>query len=156
MITVDKNTQAHWLQTGRMPLAGQYTPWLSKYWQKNEQIPAANIQGLSAQEQRYILQTIPSATSISWDATLGHKATLTLTSNATLSAIANPQAGSRFLLYIQQDTTGSHTLSFHTSYKFPGGTPPTLSATPNAIDIIEFEADSNNNLHLVNFIADSK
>jgi hypothetical protein len=160
MITVDNDTQAHWLQTGRVPLAGQFVAWLSKYWQKGEKIPADDIEGLgtslSSLTRAFTMQPLTYASTVAWDAALGHKATLTLGGNATLGGITNAGAGSRFTLYITQDSTGSRTLSYDSNFKFPGSIPPTLTATARAVDILEFEADSATTIRLVNFIANSK
>ena len=42
------------------------------------------------------------------------------------------------LYLLVQDGTGSRTLSFHSDYKFAGGTAPTLSTAANAIDRLDY------------------
>lgn len=51
----------------------------------------------------------------------------------------NNQAG---LIYIVQDATGGRTLAYGTAWKFEGGTPPVLTTTPNAVDVLQYQVRS--------------
>lgn len=71
----------------------------------------------------------------------GNVASATLTGNVTFSAFNGATAGAAcsFGLYLTQDGTGSRTVTWPTSVKWAGGTPPTLSTGAADIDILVFE-----------------
>lgn len=70
----------------------------------------------------------------------GNIFTLTLTGNVTLavSGAVNGK-GCSFTLYLVQDGTGSHTVTWPTGTKWSGGA-PTLSTAANSVDIVVFES----------------
>ena len=86
-------------------------------------------------------QTLTDAATISWNIASGRIATVTLAGNRTFANATNIKVGSSFILFVKQDGTGSRTLTWATGYKWPSGTPPTLTATANATDIIRFVSD---------------
>ena len=88
-------------------------------------------------------QTLTDGATISWDASSGTIATVTLGGNRTLSNPSNLKVGT-YMLIIKQDATGSRLITWGTSYKFPAGVKPTLTTTANAIDIISFYSDGTN------------
>jgi len=57
--------------------------------------------------------------------------------------------GSSGSIFITQDGTGSRTASFHSDYKFPGGTAPTLSTAANAVDRLDYVVKALNVIHAV-------
>jgi len=58
-------------------------------------------------------------------------------------AFINPQSGMRSTLLWQQDVTGSRTLPTHdTNVAWSNDTPPVLSTTPGAFDLLEYRYDS--------------
>ncbi|MCF7812286.1 hypothetical protein K9M59_01640 [Candidatus Gracilibacteria bacterium] len=66
----------------------------------------------------------------------GNKQKLTLTGNATLT-FTDPGGAGNFTLVLAQDATGSRTITWPASVKWPnGGTAPTLTTAASAIDII--------------------
>lgn len=77
-------------------------------------------------------------TTITPDFSTGNIFTVTLTGNATLANPNNLAAGQCGQLFVTQDSTGSRTLAYGSEWKFPGGTAPTLTTTPNATDILSF------------------
>lgn len=79
-----------------------------------------------------------------WDVSVNQMTKVTLTANATLSAPTNMVAGGTYSLRVIQDSTGSRTLAYNSVFKWPGGSTPTLSTAPNAIDIITFISDGTN------------
>jgi hypothetical protein len=86
--------------------------------------------------------SLTDAATITWDAETQQCATVTLAGNRTLGAITNARPGFTYLLRVVQDATGGRTLNLSNAiYKFPGGTEPTLSAAPNAIDVLSFYFD---------------
>ena len=81
---------------------------------------------------------------IYWDLRSMSYAEVTLTGNRTLYArhVTKSMKSATFILEVTQDGSGSHTLTFDsTIFKFPGGTPPTLSTGAGAIDILTFVSD---------------
>lgn len=90
------------------------------------------------------------AETVSTNATSGAAATLniengnvfdlTLTANCTLT-FSNPSATGKacsFTLYLRQDATGSRTVTWPASVKWPGGTAPTLTTTASRTDLLMF------------------
>ena len=59
-----------------------------------------------------------------------------LSANGTVSAPTGYSVGQVKTYIVKQDATGGRTLTWNSVYKFPGGTPPTLSTAPNAVDIL--------------------
>lgn len=68
----------------------------------------------------------------------GNIFTVTLGGNRALANPTNPTAGKCGMFFFTQDATGSRTLTFGSSYKFSGGSVPTLSTAPNAVDLISY------------------
>lgn len=71
---------------------------------------------------------------------------LTLANNVTLAnptGLSNTQSGSIFL---NQDSTGSRTVSFGQYWRFPSGSAPSLSTTANAQDRLDYVVLSSNTI----------
>ncbi|MDB2415359.1 DUF2793 domain-containing protein [Rickettsiales bacterium] len=65
---------------------------------------------------------------------------ITLTDNCTFT-FSNPPATGRagsFTLFLRQDATGGRTTTWPASVDWAGGSPPTLTTSANAVDILEF------------------
>ena len=75
---------------------------------------------------------------ITWDANNGSVAYLTLNANRTLSVPINLKRG-LYTLYVDQDATGSRTLTFATGYNMTGSV--TLSTAANTRDVFWFVSD---------------
>ena len=45
---------------------------------------------------------------------------------------------------VEQDSTGGYTISWHTTFKWAGGTAPTVTTTASAKDIFVFRSDGTN------------
>lgn len=77
--------------------------------------------------------TLTDAATISWDMSTGMNFTVTLGGNRTLDAPTGETAGQSGLLFVVQDGTGSRTVTWDASYKFPNATDekpdPTASST---------------------------
>lgn len=72
------------------------------------------------------------------DMTLGNHVSMTLTGNISTLTINNPAATGNscaLVLYITQDGTGSRTFAFPSSFKWAGGSAPTVTATASRTDI---------------------
>lgn len=57
----------------------------------------------------------------------------------TFSGATNGKACS-FGLYLSQDATGSHAVTWPSGVKWAGGTAPTLTTTASAVDVLVFES----------------
>lgn len=71
------------------------------------------------------------------DCNAGNSQVLTLTGNRVMAAPVNAADGSVLWLVVQQDATGSRTLSWNAVFYFENGSAPTLGTTPGAIDVFE-------------------
>jgi len=63
---------------------------------------------------------------------------VTLTGNGVLDFPKKGRAGQSGLIYVYQDGSGNHTLSYVSCWNFSGGTAPTATTTANAVDIISY------------------
>ena len=88
-------------------------------------------------------QTLTDGATINWDVSQGMIATVTLAGARLLANPTNLKVGT-LMLIINQDSTGSRTLTFGSSFKWPAATPPALTTTANAKDIISFYCDGTN------------
>lgn len=68
---------------------------------------------------------------------------LTLTGNCAFTFPATT-AGRSFILFLRQDATGSRTVTWPATVKWPAGTAPTITATASRTDIYAFTADGTN------------
>ena len=84
-----------------------------------------------------------SSTAVTIDWTLGNKALVTMTGNATLTFTA-PTSACNVVLKIVQDATGSRTITWPAAVKWPSGTAPTLTTTASAVDVVSFFFDGTN------------
>ena len=82
--------------------------------------------------------TLTDGATITIDQYRGDDFKVTLGGNRTL-ALTNPTLDQSVLLRVIQDGTGSRTLSYPASVKWPGGTAPTLTTTANASDWLGFK-----------------
>jgi len=86
------------------------------------------------------VQTITAATdgeTVTFDLAKGNIHTVTLGGNRTL-ALSNPTVGQCFIIRLQQDGTGSRTVTWFSTIKWPGGSAPTLTTTANKTDTFGF------------------
>lgn len=67
---------------------------------------------------------------------------LTLTGPLTLSAPSNIPPGAIYYIVLKQDSTGSRTCTFDSTFKFESGTSTTLTTTANAIDVLRVTVSS--------------
>lgn len=70
--------------------------------------------------------------------------TVTLGGNRTL-AVSNTSVGQSFVVRLIQDGTGSRTVTWFSTIKWPGGTTPTLTTTAAKIDVFGFICTSSGN-----------
>lgn len=78
-----------------------------------------------------------SATAMTLDCTRANVFTTTFTASVTTApTISNPQDGQTINWFITQDGTGSRTMTWPTSFKWPGGTAGVLSTAANSVDLL--------------------
>ena len=101
-------------------------------------------------------QTLTDWANVSWNTSSWSCWILTLGWDWALSNMTNAVAWRTYTLIVKQDWTGTRLLTYWNQYYFPWNTKPVLSSTANAVDILQFFAESSTVFHLVNFISDSK
>ena len=82
--------------------------------------------------------TLTDAATITWDTNSGQVSKVTLAGNRTMAAPTNLQDGAFYSILVQQDGTGSRTLTFNAVYEFAEDTAPTLTTTANLGDLFVF------------------
>ena len=82
--------------------------------------------------------TITDGATVTLDQSAGANHKVTLGGNRTL-ALTNPTVGQSVMLRAIQDATGSRTLTYPASIKWPGGTAPTLTTTASQSDWLGFK-----------------
>jgi hypothetical protein len=88
--------------------------------------------------------TLTDALNILWDVQAAPSASVTLGANRTLSDPSNMASGRVYLIRVIQDGTGGHTLSYGPAFKWRDGTPPVITTTAEAVDILTFYCDGVN------------
>jgi hypothetical protein len=88
-----------------------------------------------------LLQTLVDAPTITWNTISGAFATVTLIASGSrdFAAPSNIVPGRSYVLRIIQGASG--TITWNSAYKWPNGTPPTLSTTSGFTDIATFITD---------------
>ena len=81
--------------------------------------------------------TLTSGTSIAWNLEENQVARLVLSTNGTMADASNKVDGAVYILLVTQGT-GSNTLAWNATYKWPGGTTPTLTTGSAKSDIFTF------------------
>lgn len=77
------------------------------------------------------------ATTMTLNAVLSNVFTTTFTAPVTVApTISNPQDGQTMNWFITQDATGNRTMTWPTSFKWPGGTVGVLSTAANSVDLL--------------------
>ena len=95
------------------------------------------------------VSTLTDGSTITVDFAVASHFTVTLGGNRTFGNPSNLSlsVGSSGSIFIVQDGTGSRTASFHSDYKFVGGTAPTLSTGANAVDRIDYVIRDSSTVH---------
>jgi len=70
------------------------------------------------------------------DMTESNVFTSTLTENVATLTLNNPAQGQTVNILFTQDATGSRTMAWPASFKWPGGTASVLSTNSNAVDLL--------------------
>ena len=89
-------------------------------------------------------QTLTDGATVAWDVSKGTMGILTLGGNRTVAAPTNMRNGEAYALILNQDATGSRTVTWNAVFKWPGGTAPALSTPSGSKDIFSFLSDGTN------------
>lgn len=84
--------------------------------------------------------TLVSGNSIAWNLQSNQVARLVLSTTGTMADATNKVDGATYILLVTQGT-GSNTLDWNATYKWPGGTKPTLTTGSAKSDIFTFISD---------------
>jgi len=95
------------------------------------------------------ITTLTSSASITIDLSDSNNFKVTLGHNATFNNPSNITAGQTGSIFITQDGTGSRTGSWGSYWNFIGGTAPTLTTTPAAVDRIDYVVLDSTNIQAV-------
>lgn len=85
------------------------------------------------------------AATITFDLAASNIHTVTLGGNRTLATSNATNAGQCFMIRLQQDGTGSRTVTWFSTIKWAGGTAPTLTTTAGKADLLGFLVTSSGN-----------
>jgi hypothetical protein len=85
-------------------------------------------------------QELADASVIDWDASHG-SGQVTLAGNRQIANPTNLTPGMFYALMLVQDTTGGRTVTFDTNFRFPAGSPDSLSTAPATADVFTFVTD---------------
>lgn len=83
------------------------------------------------------LATAADGATVTFDLATSRRQIVTLGGNRTL-ALSNDADGMAFTILLKQDGGGSRTVTWWSGIKWPGGTPPTLTATGGKYDVFAF------------------
>jgi len=83
------------------------------------------------------LKTVSDDNTITFDLDTSHFFTVTLGGNRAL-AVAHAKSNEAFVIRLVQDSSGNRTVTWWSGIRWPGGTAPTLTTTPNAVDAFGF------------------
>lgn len=106
------------------------------------------------QETQQDLELLNSPATIDWDMSKGMVGKVVLTADAELLAPTNMPTTGTATLVVTQDGGGGNVLTFGEAtgaamFKFPGGTPPTITATGGATDLLHFKIIDGGTLLLI-------
>lgn len=86
--------------------------------------------------------TLTDAATVAWDMQTGFDFIVTIAGNRAIGNPTNTKVGQKGRLIIQQDATGSRTVTWGSNFKFANGTAPTLSSGANATDVLYYDVRS--------------
>jgi hypothetical protein len=92
--------------------------------------------------QRGSITALTDGATITADLAVANNFSVTLGGNRTLANPSNQTAGQSGTIVITQDGTGSRALYYGSNWKFPGGTPPTLTTAASSVDVIAYYVES--------------
>ena len=99
--------------------------------------------------QRGEITTLTSGSTVTPDFADSNNYTLTLGTNVTIANPTNLTVGQSGSIFLVQDTTGSRTASWGSSWDFAGGSAPTLTTTASAVDRVDYVVRTTTSIHAV-------
>jgi hypothetical protein len=85
------------------------------------------------------ISALTDGATITIDCTLSNVFSVTLGGNRTFAAPTSPYDGQVINVILVQDATGSRTITWNAAFPWPAATPPTLTTTGNAVDMITMQ-----------------
>lgn len=122
-VAIGSDVQAYDADTAKLDVAQE--------WTRSQNFNATTITSTSNQ--------------VDWDVSQNQVAIHTATEDTEIQNPTNAQAGGTYLLIFVQDST-ARSITFDTSYKWPDGVTPTVSAGSGDIDVFSFVYDGTNML----------
>ena len=118
------------------------TVWLSIETATNNSHPAKiHVPTAYTGQQTFTRATLTDAANIDWNLNTQQIAKVVLAGNRTMNAPTNLKDGGQYELMVIQDSTGSRTINWNATYKWPNSNQPTLSTAAGAVDILTFTCD---------------
>ena len=94
------------------------------------------------------ITTVSAASTVTLDFALSCHHKITLGQNTLFAAPSNQAVGQSGSIFITQPSSGSTFIgTYNTAFKFTGGTIPTLTATNDAVDRIDYVVFASNQIH---------
>ena len=93
---------------------------------------------ITSAKLNYNESSLTDGATINWNAETQDVCKVTLAGNRTLAAPTNGTTGQFISILVQQDSTGSRTLTWNAVYEFKDDTAPTLTTTASKGDIFTF------------------
>lgn len=102
-------------------------------------IDGAAVSDAAALREMVVPRVVPNFDdeTITLDLAKGLTHTLTIWGSRTMAAPLNLSPGQVIRVFITQGSPGGHALTWDSVWKWPGGTPPVLSAAQGAVDMVE-------------------
>ena len=100
------------------------------------------LNGTTKDNSNTLSQTLSDGATISWNASLGRVATVTIGASRTMAKPTNLKVGT-YILKVVQGGSGNYNLSWNAAYKWTAQTAPTLSTAVGAVDVFSFFSDGN-------------
>ena len=108
-----------------------------------------NRQKLSGYQLASPFQTVTVTTaSVTIDFEVGRNIRLVLQSNTSLQNFLNPKGGDRYFFHIIQDGVGGRSISWPGAIKWRGASPPILTTTANARNVVALMYDDIDGIYL--------
>lgn len=132
--------------TTAIPIQTNYGTWELVFYNGNWNFVSAPTNAVRTYsfQQSFGIQTLSDAATIAWDLDTEQNAKVTIAASRTLGTPTNGIAGGVYILRIIQGGTGSYTMTWPGTFRWPAGTAPTLSTGVGDVDIITVMYDGTN------------
>ena len=120
-----------------------------------DDLPEGSTNKYESDPQAFTTQALTFAANVSWDASSGHIATLTVTGDCTVDNPTNLTAGREYWLEVTQDGVGGHTVDFGTAFLAPNGVTKQIdgaTSEANAVVLLKMFSFDGTDLRLHDFL----